>query len=419
MSPPVAACPVETSLIMVSTYTDNAVLAHIPKGDKGDGVVSFHLDVKSGQLMRLNTAAVGPNIAFLLKHPQLNIVYATTECINQNGEVLTMALGPDGALTVLQRTDAGGRSTCYLNLDRELRLLTVVNYWDAKVCTFSVNEDGTLGMACDMDMLPGAEYVMEKNPDRMEHWQYRQRWPHAHCAKSEPYNKDRMFVCDLGRDKVLHYVLDRETGKLRLTGDVQLERGIGPRHIEFHPRLRVAYVTCELNSTVLVCQFNKDRESQITADSLPLMDDVEDKGALLRQVQVLSTLPGDWHNQFSLNEQGIWKAASHSSEIRLHPNGRFLYIGNRGHDSIACFMIDQQTGLLTLAGVCPSGGKTPRNFDVDASGKWMVVGNQDSNILTVHAIDDSNGTLTPTSQVKCASVNYVYPVPQGMRTSAA
>ena len=79
--------------------------------------------------------------------------------------------------------------------------MTVINYWDAKVATFELSEAGMIVGECDMETMPGAEYVAEKNPDRVEHWQYRQRWPHTHCAKTEPYNNRRIFVCDLGRDK--------------------------------------------------------------------------------------------------------------------------------------------------------------------------------------------------------------------------
>lgn len=397
-------------MMLVSTYTDNAILAHIPKGDKGEGIYAYHLDATSGHLLKLNTSAVGPNIAFLLKHPELNIVYATTECINKNGEILTLSISANGGLTILDRTDAGGRSTCYLTLDRTLRFLTVINYWDAKVCTFSVAMDGSISGPCDKDMLPGAEYVEAHNPDRVEHWQYRQRWPHAHCAKLEPYCMEHYFVCDLGRDKVLQYVVDSE-GKLKLTGDIQLEKGIGPRHIEFHPSLKVAYITCELNSTVLVCTLRDDATGPPNTETPVVSKLASDPEAILFQVQSLSTLPGDFENKYATNEHGIWKASSHSSEIRLHPNGRFLYIGNRGHDSIACFTIDQATGLLTFASACPSGGKTPRNFNVDHSGQWMLVGNQDSNNLTVHAIDHDKGTLKQVHQVHCPSVNYVYPLP--------
>jgi 6-phosphogluconolactonase len=352
---------------------------------------------------------IGPNVAFILKHPWKDIVYATTECINANGEILTLSLSTDGSMKLLDRRDARGRSTCYVNLDESCRFMTVINYWDAKVATFELSEAGMIVGECDMETMPGAEYVAEKNPDRVEHWQYRQRWPHTHCAKTEPYNNRRIFVCDLGRDKVLHYTLQSD-GQLRCTGDVQMQKGLGPRHIEFHPTLRVAYITNELTSTVSVCRFSAEREKELD-NGAPLYDDLEAENALLKQVQKLSTLPEDWQSKYFTNEHGIWKAASHSAEIRLHPSGAFLYIANRGHDSIACYVIDQETGLLTLSGICPSNGSCPRNFNVDVTGRWMIVGNQDSNNLSVFAVDQEKGTIELKHEVQCSSVNYVYTLP--------
>eukprot|EP00668_Euglena_longa_P004111 GGOE01004820.1.p1 GENE.GGOE01004820.1~~GGOE01004820.1.p1 ORF type:complete len:404 (+),score=99.98 GGOE01004820.1:21-1232(+) len=399
-----------TSLILTSTYTNNDILAHTPKGMQGPGICSFLLDGSTGEFHHLGTLEVGPNVAFMLKHSKQHIVYATTECIDNNGELLTLRINAGGKLELLDRQDAMGKSTCFINIDSACRYLTIINYWDAKVCTFSLSEEGLVTGLCDVDAMPGAEYVEEKNPDRVEHWKYRQRWPHTHCAVTAPNTSDRMFICDLGRDKVLHYVVDHEKGgKLLQTGDVQLDSKIGPRGIEFHPHLPVAYITNELTSTVSVCRLDLNREKQLNES--PTFDDIHNDGSLLFELQRISTLPEDWQDKYFTNEHGIWKAASHSSEIRLHPTGRFLYVGNRGHDSIACFLIDQTTGTLTLSGICPSGGKCPRNFNVDLTGRWMIVGNQDSDNISVFEIDCQRGTLMLKQQVDCPSVNYVYAIP--------
>ena len=281
MAPPVTGS-LSSSIVLVSSYTDNDILAHVPNGGKGTGITSFGLDTATGQLLPLSTLAVGPNVAFLLKHPRRDIVYATTECINANGQILTLLLAPDGSLTVIDQRNARGRSTCYINIDDDCRVLTVVNYWDATIATFALSDAGLITGECDLESMPGAEYVAEANPDRVEHWQYRQRWPHTHCAKREPYGRRRLFVCDLGRDKVLHYVT--AGGMLRCTGDIQMDKGIGPRHIEFHPRLRMAYVTNELTSTVSVCVFSAERETALEQGG-PVCDDVHAETALLWEVR--------------------------------------------------------------------------------------------------------------------------------------
>merc|ERR1711998_12480 len=141
------------------------------------------------------------------------------------------------------------------------------------------------------------------------------------------------------------------------------------RHLVFHPKLRCAYVGNELESTVTVLRYNtKESSNGYTAE------EAKDSDALLSHVQTISSLPEEFQNEGFVTPAGVWKAASHSSEIRLHPNGRFLYIGNRGHDSICVYKIDEADGTLSIIEVHPSGGKCPRNFNFDRSGRYLVVG---------------------------------------------
>jgi len=211
------------------------------------------------------TLEVGDNPAFLVEHPQLsNVLYGTTECIDKNGEVLAFHIDPQNpdSLRLVARQDAGGRSTCFLNIDCDGRSVTAVNYWDARVCVLPLQGDGTPGAVCDADVQPGAEYVDEAAPGRAEHWQYRQRWPHTHCAVQNPQESTgRLYVCDLGRDAVVQYELSHTEGgaALRKTGEVTLNRHLGPRHIVFHPTLPAAYIVNELTSSVSVlkvCPFS-------------------------------------------------------------------------------------------------------------------------------------------------------------------
>jgi len=175
----------------------------------------------------------------------------------------------------------------------------------------------------------------------------------------------------------------------------------------FHPQLQVAFLGNELESTVTVLKLNhKDLE-----ESSYIADESKDPASLLHEIQTLSTLPEDFQNEGFVTPAGVWKAASHSSEIRLHPNGRFLYNGNRGHDSIAVFSVDEADGSLTLVEVHSSGGKTPRNFNFDMTGRFMVVGNQDTNTLNVFEIDLATGKLTETHTVPMPSPNFVYAMP--------
>lgn len=394
------------SLFLVSSYTDTSVLAHTPKGTLGEGIYSLHLDTTTGRLTRLATTTLGPNPAFILKHPSLNnVFYATTECIASEGDLLTLELQENGEFKVLGRQSAKGKSTCYVNLRPTLDWMVLVNYWDAKLSTLPVANNGVVGEPREVFMQPQAEYVEKACPTREEHWKYRQRWPHSHCCVTEPYRGEHMFVSDLGLDKIFVYELDSCEGKLLPKAEVQLPKGRGPRHLVFHKEVRCAYVVNELISTVTVLQYNERR-----FDGGYAAEDSADPSAVLAQTQMLSTLPEDYENEGSISPCGVWKASSHSSEIRLHPSGKFLYIGNRGHDSIAVFAVDPTSGALAAVEVKGSGGKCPRNFNFDHTGRYMVVGNQDSNSLNVFEIE-SDGRLIETDRVSLPSPNFVYSVP--------
>ena len=154
------------------------------------------------------------------------------------------------------------------------------------------------------------------------------------------------------------------------------------------------------------------------ADAADALDtDARDPEALLQLVETHSTLPPDYastaEGKGTVFPDGTWKANSHCSEIRLHPNGRWLYVGNRGHDSIAVFAVDQISGALSLVKTEPSGGACPRNFTVDDSGQFLVVGNQDSNNVTAFRIDPRDGSFAErTDTLAVPSPNYVFALPR-------
>jgi 6-phosphogluconolactonase len=146
-----------------------------------------------------------------------------------------------------------------------------------------------------------------------------------------------------------------------------LAAGAGPRHLAFHPSGRFAYVINELDSTVTAFRYDP------TAGALS-------------EIQTVTTLPDGFAGE------------NYPSEVLVHGSGKFLYGSNRGHDSIAVYTINAETGALTPAGHAPTGGKWPRNFGMDPSGTWMIVGNQNSDNLLVFQIDPERGTLKPTGQ---------------------
>ena len=196
----------------------------------------------------------------------------------------------------------------------------------------------------------------------------RQQGPHAHSANLDPANRF-LLAPDLGMDKVMIYRLDLENGKLVANepSHAPTTPGAGPRHLVFHPDGRYVYVINELGSTVTAFSYDADRGS-------------------LRELQSISTLPEGFSGD------------STTADIHVHPNGGFLYGSNRGHDSIAIFGIDRNTGELSPRGHQSTLGNTPRNFAIHPSGEFLLAGNQDSDSIVIFRIDPRTGSLDTTGE---------------------
>ena len=171
----------------------------------------------------------------------------------------------------------------------------------------------------------------------------------------------------------------------------------------------------ELDSTVSCFKVNVPEE-WTAADHWGVAEkreeDCRDEGAVLELTQCLSSLPESEQGKTTISPQGIWKAASHSSEIRMHPEGRHFVVGNRGHDSIAVYEVCQVTGQITLREITPSGGECPRNFNWTAGGKYLVVGNQNSSSMCTLSFDSEASHLELLhTALGITSPNYVYPIP--------
>ena len=253
----------EDSIVLVGAYDRPELLAHTPApGDcEKSGVHVMRLSGSDGKLTHLTTNAIGPNVAFIVRCPtNPKLLYASTERIDDEGEIITLRMTPDYRLVEESRVKAGGRSTCYLNFSATKEWMMVVNYWDAKVSMLHLQPDGRPASPRSVLMQPEAKYVDETSPTREEHWKFRQRWPHSHCCVTEPYTGRVHFVVDLGLDRIFAYRVDAASGELVPKGSVQLPRGKGPRHLLFHPTIRAAYLVNELDSTVSCFKVNVPEE---------------------------------------------------------------------------------------------------------------------------------------------------------------
>jgi len=384
-APPSHSTTLAPSLVIIGSYTDTSLLAHRPKGNVGCGIRAFKLDSNSGTLSEIHTPDLGlTNPAFVMRHPQLQgVLYATTERIDKDGEIVTLGLGKAGELSVLGRSSALGKSTCYLEVNNTQEYVVAVNYWDAKLSTLAVDGQGRIGDSVEVQMQPGAEYVTKNEPTRDEHWQFRQRWPHTHCVVTEPYERKYTFVNDLGKDTVLVYAMSA-TGRLVHKETVQLPAGRGPRHLVFHPRIRVAYIVNELDSSVSALRY-----SDLTLENADASVEDAVPTSCLEELCHISTLPSGSQGQGFITPDGAWKAHSHTSEIKLSPDGNYLYVANRGDDSLAVYAVDPCTGNLNRVTILSSGGACPRHFNFSPCGRFLIVGNQDSNNLTVFSLENA------------------------------
>jgi 6-phosphogluconolactonase len=324
------------------------------------GIYLSRLDPATGALEAPVLAGAATNPSFLAIHASGRFLYAVGEVDRfggQKGGVLS-AFAIDrqsGKLTLLNQQSSRGPGPCHVAVDRTGRWALVANYSGGSVACLPIQPDGRLGEATDFVQHKGSSV----NPQR-------QQGPHAHAAYFDAANRF-VFVPDLGLDKVMIYRFDAAQGKL-VPNDpawVAMAPGAGPRHLAFHPNGRYAYVINEINSTVTALAYDAARGT-------------------LKPLESVSTLPEGFEGK------------SATAEVAIHPSGKFLYGSNRGHDSIAAFAIDAETGKLRPIGHEPTQGKSPRNFAIDPTGTYLLAANQDGNNVVVFRIDAQSGKLQAT-----------------------
>jgi 6-phosphogluconolactonase len=337
--------PVDDELLYVGTYTDDG---------KSEGIYLVRIDQRSGQLRLVKSVNAGPNPSFLAMHPNGRALYAVNE--GEKGTVSAFSIAGDGMLTRLGSQPSQGAGPCYVSVDRSGRVVLVANYDGGSVAMLPLQSDGALEAATSVIKHTGSGANKE-----------RQSEPHAHCIISNPSNHF-VLAADLGADRVFVYRLDLDGNSLRHVegADAVMRPGAGPRHLAFHPTLPLAYVACELDSTVATVRFDSTR-------------------GMLSLNDTRSTLPPGW------------KGENFPADIHVAPSGRTLYASNRGHNSIAVFAIATD-GTLSPSQHISTEGDWPRNFSIDPTGRWLLVANQKSNSIVVFARDNQTGRLTTTGQ---------------------
>jgi 6-phosphogluconolactonase len=348
-----------TALLPIAIQAETLVYFGTDTGGASKGIYVSNLDETTGALSPPRLAAAIGNPGFLAMHPSKPLVYSVAAGKAADGswkeEVAAFDVQPDGSLTLLNTRPSGGNGPCHISVDASGRVLLLANYNGGNVVSYPIADDGSLGPAASTLQHEGSSV----NPQR-------QKAPHPHGIYPGP-TQTRAYVPDLGLDKVVIYRLDAASGRLspNTPAYATTEPGGGPRHMAFHPSDRYAYVNLELTSRVAAYR-------------------VDAATGAMEGFQVLSTLPA-----------GASAEGNTTAETLVHPSGRFLYVSNRGHDSIAVFAIDPKDGSLRFVEATSTGGRTPRSFGIVPGGRFLVAANQNSGNVIVFRVDPERGTLIP------------------------
>ncbi|MFC2087598.1 lactonase family protein [Bacteroidota bacterium] len=312
------------------------------------------LDVGNNSLHFIDSFAGSISPSYINISPDKRFLFAGSRPSgNAEGSVNSYQINRETYdLNLINSRSSQGIDPTHLSVHPLGKSLFVANYQSGTVASFQLKDNG--------EILPSNANYQHKGSGPNEN---RQNAAHAHYIHSDP-SGNYVLSADLGADKVYIYAYDNESGKIEPNANqkyIEMAPGAGPRHLVFHPSGNWFYVINELNSTLTACSFNKTRgEAKI--------------------LKTISTLPDHMVIE------------NFPAAIRIHPNGKFLYSSNRGHNSIALFAIHEE-GIPELQETKETKGDWPRDFNIDPPGKYMIVANQRSNNLCVFAIDQENGKL--------------------------
>jgi|SRR6218665_344441 len=322
----------------------------------GEGITLCRLSMATGILQKVAVTRNVSEPSFLAMDHKGRYLYAVNELYSyqgtSSGAVSAFAVNPTTrALTLINQRASLGAGPCFVSVDANDKFVMVANYSGGNVSVFPIQSNGGLGASTDTKQFQGSG----PHPN--------QNGPHAHQIVTDAANQYAL-AADLGTDKVMIYRFDGALGKLNATTPASFSTpaGAGPRHFAFHPSGKFVFVINELNSTLLSLAYDGTRGT-------------------LTQVQGISTLPAGY------------TGTSYCAEVRVSPDGRFVYGSNRGHDSIVVFAVDS-LGRLTLVQHVSTQGLWPRDFILDPTGTYLLVANQKSHSIVSFKRDATTGKLT-------------------------
>ena len=332
--------------LLVGTYTNT---------QKTNGIHVYTFNSETGAFQEKSKFVDIANPSYLAVSKDRKNVYSVSEAGPGKG-VNAFSFDPaTGKLTFLNSGSAGGNGPCYVSVDDKKQMVFAGNYGGGSLSATRLNSDGSL--SGDVQVIQHEGSSVNKS---------RQDKPHVHAVVLSPDNR-YLFVPDLGTDKVNIYSIDSKKSKpLTPSGQpfATVNPGGGPRHLTFHPNGKFAYVILEIEGAIAA---------------------FDHKDGKLNHLQTITMLAPDFDGKVG------------AADIHISPDGKFLYGSNRGEaNDIVIYSIDKK-GKLNYAGRQTEGIDTPRNFAIDPSGNFLLVGNQNGNDIAIFRRDKKTGLLAPTA----------------------
>jgi 6-phosphogluconolactonase len=330
---------------------NNHYLGYIGTYTKGEskGIYSFKLDTIEKTIVDIKLAATLENPTYLTISDNQQYLYSVGKK-GELGGVAAFSIEANGELTSINEQAQEGSSPCHVSVDSKNRYLFTANYHKGTAESHNLDtKEGSVQPAVSSIKHEGS------GPDP------RQEKAHTHYAGLTPDEK-YLAVVELGTDALITYKVN-DDGTLEKANLLPIKAGSGPRHLAFHPNGKYAYIMTEFSSEVIALNYHPENGH-------------------FTEKQYISTLPED----FKENNQG--------SAIHISKDGRFVYAGNRGHNSIAVFRVNEETGELSFLERTSTEGDWPRDFSIDPTGKFVVASNQESSNLVLFSRDENTGKLT-------------------------
>lgn len=302
-----------------------------------DGIYSLDLDYEKKILSNLKLVAKEANPTYLA-FDNVDHLYSVGSFENKGG-----IASFDASYKPINHVVEDGAPLCYVAVDDKRDLVYGANYHKGEILVYLKEKNGALEL---VDKIKHTGCGPHEN----------QTSPHVHFTDLTPDNY--IVTCDLGTDKVTTY--DIQNNKLIKIGEYNSTAGAGPRHIVFSPVTKIAYLFCELDSTIEVLIYDGYGDFEL--------------------LQKISTLPNNY------------KDFNGGAAIRITKDGKFVYASNRGHDSISIFSTDE-IGHLELVEHVSCEGKTPRDFNLNNTEEFLIVANQDSDNVTLFERNTNTGQL--------------------------